>query len=467
MSEEPITRRLVSFLIKLNYEELPDEVVEKARECVLDQIGVELAGSVLAWNKIIYEYGKSLGSKGNSTIVYYGDKVSAQDAAFVNSTFGQGCELDDVGFGSGGHPTAATLPVGMALADQKHVDGRSFITAVVAGWDVMYRLNSAIQPHAGKRGFHSQGIVGPFAAAATAGKLLRLDEQEMLNAFGIAGSHSAGPMEHTDVGGDVKRMHSGLAARGGIQSAVLAQMGLTGPHTIIEGKKGFCRIFADHHNMNVITEKLGEEFKILNAWFKLYPCAGVIQSSVNMMANIVNEQRVEIHDVSQIEIGLAASSINLGGSIFEPHDVTAAQFSLPFSLGVRLLKNSNELCDYMDQSLWHHPAILDVIKKTKIYADPEAVGDKRYSTRIKMRLKDGRELRAHEPYPKGSPRNPMSKDDLRTKFLRLTQDIIDRNQAERINEVVDRLEKLMDLRDLTKLLIRDRVGEDKSVKSRL
>ena len=267
-------------------------------------------------------------------------------------------------------------------------------------------------------------------------------------------------MEHTEVGGDVKRMHSGLAARGGIQSAVLAKMGLTGPHTIIEGKKGFCRIFADHHDMKVITEKLGEEFNILNAWFKLYPCAGVIQSSVDAMARIVNEQRVKIHDVSEIEIGLSARSIDLGGSIFEPKDVTGAQFSLPFSLGVRLLKNSNELCDYMDQRLWRHPAILDVIKKTKIYADPEAVGDKRYSSRIKMRLRNGRELRAYEPYPKGSPRNPLSKEDLRTKFLRLTQDIIERKQAECINEVVDQLEQLNDIRDLTHLLRRDRLDEE-------
>ena len=103
--------------------------------------------------------------------------------------------------------------------------------------------------------------------------------------------------------------------------------------------------------MNVITEKLGNEFKILNAWFKLFPCAGVIQSSVQAMGHIVNEQRVQIHDVSQIDVGLAASSINLGGSIFEPHDVTGAQFSLPFSLGVRLLKNGNELGDDMDPRL--------------------------------------------------------------------------------------------------------------------
>ena len=105
--------------------------------------------------------------------------------------------------------------------------------------------------------------------------------------------------------------------------------------------------------------------------------------------------------------------------------------------------------------------------KTKIYADSEAVGDKRYSSRIKMRLKDGRELSAYEPYPKGSPRNPMSKEDLRTKFLRLTQNIIEREQAERINEMVDQLEQLNDLRELTKLLVSDRVSEEKSVKSRL
>lgn len=103
--------------------------------------------------------------------------------------------------------------------------------------------------------------------------------------------------------------------------------------------------------------------------------------------------------------------------------------------------------------------------KTRIYADSEAEGDTRYSSRIKMRLKDGRELSAYEPYPKGSPKNPMSKEELRTKFLRLTQDIIERKQAEHIIEIVDRLEKLNDLRDLTKLLLRDRANEEQGVRS--
>jgi 2-methylcitrate dehydratase PrpD len=450
---EGITRRLAHFAGGLRYEDIPGKVIEKAKDCILDQLGVELLGSTLEWNKIPYRYVVGLGGKDESTIVNYGTRTLALDAAFVNATFGQGCELDDVGFGSGGHLSAATVPVAIALSEKKPVTGREAIAAVVAGWDVMHRILLAVRPSANKRGFHSHGIGGPFAAAVTAGRLLQLTEEEMVNAFGIAGSHSAGSTEYDQTGGEVKRVHAGLAARAGIQSAMLAKLGLTGPPTIIEGKRGFCRIFADHYDMDVITRNLGADFKIMTAWFKIYPCVSAVQGAIDALAGLIDEHHIRSGDVEEIQVGLSETSVMHGGAIYEPHDVASAQFSLPFSMAVRLLKNDNDLSIYMDRNLWRDPQVLAAARKVKTYAVPEARGEKNYLTRMGIKLSDGTTVQTSQDYPRGCPLNPVTRDELRKKFRKLAGSVLTNDRIEELIERVDRLEKLHDASELIPLLV--------------
>ena len=161
--EMGVTEKLAAHAFNVRYEDMPQEVIEKAKDCLLDQIGVELIGSTLDWNKIAYRYVVEMGGRAESTIVNYGTKAPALDVAFVNATFGQGCELDDVGFGAGGHLSAATVPVGLALSEKERVSGKELLSAIVAGCDVMYRLLLAVRPSSGKRGFHSHGSAVPSA----------------------------------------------------------------------------------------------------------------------------------------------------------------------------------------------------------------------------------------------------------------------------------------------------------------
>src|ERR1700751_6296757 len=124
LMETGITAKLAEHASKLRYEDIPSDVIEKAKDCILDQIGVELIGSTLEWNKIAYRYVVEMGGRGESTVVNHGAKVPTLDAAFVNATFGQGCELDDVGFAAGGHPGAATVPVALALCEKNPCTGK-------------------------------------------------------------------------------------------------------------------------------------------------------------------------------------------------------------------------------------------------------------------------------------------------------------------------------------------------------
>jgi len=449
-----ITEQLAIHTAKVRYKDIPPEAIEKAKDCILDQIGVELIGSTLEWNKIAYRYVAEMGGRGESTVVNYGKKVPTLDAAFVNATFGQGCELDDVGFAAGGHPGAATVPVALALAEKQGSSGKDFLAAVVVGWDVMYRLLLAVRPSAGKRGFHSHGIGAPFGAMATAARLLRLNDGQMLHAFGIAGMHSSGTMEYDQTGGEVKRVIAGIAARGGIQSAMLAQLGLTGPPTIIEGKRGFLKVFADLVEPEEITRDLGREFKIMRIWFKLYPCVATVQGVIYTLNKLIDEHRFSADDVDEIRVGISETSLSHGGAIYEPHDTASAQFSLPFSLAIRLLKNDNDLSFYMDPKLWTDPKVLALARKVKSYADPNAKKDQNYNTTMEVKLINGKTFKRFEPYPPGSPFNMVSRDVLRTKFRKMASAVLTEECIEELIAAVDRLETYDDAAKLVPLLVR-------------
>lgn len=452
--ETGITAKLAQHTSQVRYEEIPPEAIERAKDCILDQVGVELIGSTLEWNKIAYRYVAGMGARGESTVVNYGTKVLAQDAAFVNATFGQGCELDDVGFAAGGHLGAATVPAALAVGEKQRCSGKDFLAAVVVGCDVMYRLLRAVRPSSGKRGFHSHGIGSPFGAVATTARLLRLNDDQMLHAFGIAGMHSSGTMEYDQTGGEVKRVIAGIGARGGVQSAMLAQLGLTGPPTIIEGKRGFLRVFADEIEPEEITKDLGRDFKIMRVWFKLYPCVATVQGVIHTLAKMIDQHQFTADDIDEIRVGISETSLSHGGAIYEPHDTASAQFSLPFSLAIRLLKGDNDLSFYMDSKLWSDPKVLALAKKVKSYADPSAKKDQNYNTTMEVKLTNGKSFKAFEAYPPGSPLNMVSRDVLRTKFRKMARAVLPDDRIDHLIETVDRLEKLDDAAQVLPLLVK-------------
>ena len=289
---------------------------------------------------------------------------------------------------------------------------------------------------------------------ATAARLLHLSDVHMLHAFGIAGMHSSGTMEYDQTGGEVKRVIAGIAARGGIQSALLAQMGLTGPPTIIEGKRGFLKVFADVVEPEEITRDLGRDFKIMRIWFKLYPCVATVQGVIYTLSKLMDEHRFSVDEVDEIRVGISETSLSHGGAIYEPHDTASAQFSLPFSLAIRLLKNDNDLSFYMDPKLWNDPKVLALARRVKSYADPNAKKDQNYNTTMEVKLTNGKTHKAFEPYPPGSPLNMVSRDVLRAKFRKMARAVLSEERIEQLIEAVDRLESYDDVAELIPLLVK-------------
>jgi 2-methylcitrate dehydratase PrpD len=389
---------------------------------------------------------------GPATIVNHGDKVPVDDAALVNGTFGQGCELDDYYDQGGGHPGAASVPVAMALAEKTCVSGQNFLTAMAAGYEIGWRVGRGLLPEMMRRGYHAQGVVGVFIAAATAGKLLQLDPDRLTHALAIAGSHASGTMEYDQSGGEVKRMHNGIACSGGLRSAMTADKGLTGPPTIFEGERGILKVFSGESRTGVITRAMGIDFAVLHAAIKRFPVNASQHSPIELLDKLVRENRFQPKEVKKIEVGVNEGVILHGGTIYEPKEVIEAQFSLRFSLALRLLKGSNELKFYLDSNVWRDPAVLAMGRKIELFADPTAVKERRFACRMRISLLSGNVVEGSLPSPKGNFSNSLSKQEITEKFLGMASSVLSQEKLNRIIEKVEKVETEEDMSSFGSLL---------------
>jgi 2-methylcitrate dehydratase PrpD len=223
---------------------------------------------------------------------------------------------------------------------------------------------------------------------------------------------------------------------------------------MIEGKRGFLKVFADESEPDVITRDLGHDFKIMRIWFKLYPCVATVQGVIYTLSKLIEEHRFGPEDVDEIRVGISETSVAHGGAIYEPHDTASAQFSLPFSLAIRLLKNDNDLSFYMDPKMWTDAKVLAFARKVKSYIDPNAKREQNYNTTMEVKLSNGKVYKAFEPYPPGSPFNMVSRDVLRAKFRKLARAVLTEERIDKVIEAVDRLETYDNAAELIPLLVK-------------
>src|SRR5512144_1477749 len=269
------TRRLARFALDLKYKDIPAEVIDRAKACVLDTVAVCLYGSTKPWSLTVAGFVHDSGLRGQSTVVGMGFSRQPAQATLANGVMAHAFELDNVRQpGAGVHPGATAFVPALAMAEDKRANGKALLTAFVAGCEVMSRIGVAAGNSLERRGFHAPALTGTFGGAVAAGRLLGLDEKQMVNALGIAGSYSGGLIEFSrcQQGAMIKRLHLGKAAEGGVTAALLASRGFAGPETVLEGKFGFCQTFSDSPDLSYLTRRLGTEFETMNICIKRCAC---------------------------------------------------------------------------------------------------------------------------------------------------------------------------------------------------
>jgi 2-methylcitrate dehydratase PrpD len=269
---EDATVAFARMITTLRYEDIPSEAVEATKMDVLDTLAVILAGSTSSGTREVVEQMTYWGGREESSILIFGDKVPAPSAVLANSHMAHARDYDDIYHVARIHVGAVNVPCALAVAESVGgVDGRELITAMLMGIDIELRLGQAALLWTQ---FHPTATFGYFGACATAGRLLGLDEDQMVNAFGICYSQVSGTKQCMHDGSLTKRLQPGLAARGGILSAHLARRGYTGTRNNLEGKAGFFNLYhGGKYDPVFLTDRLGEHFDITRLGFKPYPCA--------------------------------------------------------------------------------------------------------------------------------------------------------------------------------------------------
>ena len=225
------TAELADYAASCRYQDIPPDVVDRAKQCITDTIAAVIFGYDLPWSRMLVAFAAKNGAGGNSRILGLGaPRVNAPAAALANGALAHAFEMDNLTWPSTGvHPGATLLTSGLAVAQERGIGGRELITAIVAGAEVMIRIGRATKHSNEGRGFHAPGTTGPFGAAIACGRLMGFDTERMRNALGIAGSLACGLLEFARAGNGamVKRLHLGRAAVSGVLAASLAGEGFT------------------------------------------------------------------------------------------------------------------------------------------------------------------------------------------------------------------------------------------------
>jgi 2-methylcitrate dehydratase PrpD len=443
--------RLGAQIVDISYDSLPAEVVARAKDCLLDQVGVQLIGATFGHVQPALRVALRLGAAPQSTVVLHGDRTAAPLAAFVNASFGHSCEYDDAHFLCG-HPGTCTIPAGIAFAEACRASGKDLIRAVVAGYQAAAMSLAPVHDDTLALGWHGMKLSGVFAAAAAAGVMLGLDAEQMTNALAVAASEAGGTMEYDQSGGEVKRLHAGMASRSGTMAAMLAQEGLTGPHTIFEGRRGIWRLFGKADAPTRSELQGADRWQILDTIFKLYPAVGTVHASLDALRMIQRAHPLEPDNIEMVEVGLADWAVTHGASITRPTDVISAQFSLGFSIALRIARQSNDITLYMDPQAWTDPALLELIDKVKPYPMPVAPGEE-LGAWVTVTTRDGQRLEAVQPAFRGHHTNPASSRDIEEKFLETAASVLPRSQVEELADAIHHVEIIDDVNELSVLLV--------------
>ncbi len=455
------TRDLAQFAAALRYEDIPREVVERIKTCVLDSIGCCLFGATLPWTQHVQALVEDEGAKRVASIFGSGRRTSVSQAVLVNSTAGHAFELDDIHKESIVHPGSLAMPVAIAFAEAAGgAPGRDVITGMTAGYEVGARVGNAATMSLFLRGFHPQGTSGAFVAAATAARMLNLDAAQTRHALGIVGSQAGGLMAAQE-GAMVKRFHSGRAAQSGVYSALLARRGFTGITDVLEAPYGgYLSTYSGNPDPQRLTAGLGTVWETLNVGYKPHASVTSIHTALDALAAIMREHKLSADDIAVVDAGLSHMTHVHCAWEYQAQGVTAAQMNLYYGLAVIALDGLAFVDQYREDRL-RDPKILDFIKRIRAHVDTEIEGMGaafRHAARMTVKTRDGREFKREILHRRGSPENPLKPEDIEYKFRHVAGACLSRPRIDRVMKLAAALDTLDSTAELIGILAARRTG---------
>ncbi len=421
MRDATPTARLSRFAGALAFGDIPVPVVRRAEDLFVDWIGSALAGKGARAVEAIEGFARQMGpADGPSEVLISRRKTSPLVAALVNAAASHYAEQDDVHNGSVFHPGAVVFSPLVAIAQATGASGREFITAAVAGYEVGIRVGEFLgRSH--YKVFHTTGTAGTVAAAAAAGRLLRLDAVQMQHAFGSAGTQAAGLWEFLRDAADSKQLHTAKAAADGLLAAYLARDGFTGAKRILEGSQGMAAGMSTDADPARLVDRLGTRWALAETSFKWHASCRHTHPAADALIAVVTEHDLAPGDIERVTARVHRAAIDVLGPVTDPATVHQAKFSMGTVLAIAATHRRAGLAEF--QHHFRDPAIAALRDRVTMVHDDEveAAYPARWIGMVDVVTKDGRTLSARVDEPRGDPGNTLSRDEVVDKAVRLAQ----------------------------------------------
>ena len=438
-----VGQEIAKYIWDVGFDDFSPHVVEKAKLCIIDSIGVALYGSKLEAAKILISLANDIGGKKEATVLGSGLKVHASLAALANGVSTHVADYDDSSFMMMGHTSAVTMPTALAACETLDTTGKNLLSAFIVGTEVGGKLGKVMKWSHYEAGWHGTGPIGTIAAAAAVAKALNLSKEEITHTIAIAASGAAGLREN--FGTMTKSFHAGQAARNGIIAAQLAKKGFTASPDIFEAPSGFFNTFSETGDPASLPKELGEPYALEVIAIKKYPsCAGT-HPAVDAILDLRENVSFRPEDVEEVECNVRpiTTSVLIHP---DPQDELEAKFSMQFCVSAALVTGQLGISEF-DSALVKSPQVQRIMKKVRMIPDQsvEQLGSEKNllaPTELKLMLASGKQYVRMVEEARGGPISPLTPDEVAAKFMECASLLLPSSQANAALEILENLESL-------------------------
>lgn len=438
------SRACAQFVSSLQYQDIPDQVIDFVKRDLLDWLGCAIGGSASPASRPIKSVSLLLGGVRQAEVIGLSSQNVVTSAA-CNAYFGHILEMDDVDKESISHPATVIMPAALAVGAWNASSGKDVITSIVAGFEVMLRIGASITPEHYKI-FHTTATTGIFGASVAAGKILGLDEKRLLWALGNAGTLSCGLWQFLRDGGMSKFLHTAHAAGQGVYVALLAREGFSGATHILEGEQGF---FKGYALKDVNCDKFEDFFKVWrsgNVSFKPYPCCRHTHSAIDAALDL--REKLKGRKLKSIKLFSYSTAQQVAGKR-SPRDQREAKFSTAYCVASAILRGLPSEKHFSEEALQDKEVRnLENLIKIEIDDDLNKVVPTNWPHRIEAITDDGERLVSQVWSPKGDPENELDWPAVESKFKTLTEGFITTATQEQVIEICRNFENQNSISDL-------------------
>ncbi|HXX27053.1 MAG TPA: MmgE/PrpD family protein [Terriglobales bacterium] len=453
-----LTAQLARWAATLEYRDLSPEAVYQAKRFLLDSVGCALGGYQQHDVKILLQVLAEIAARGPSTVVGTGQGIDPVSASLANALMIRVMDYNDIYWKQDPSHPSDIFPAAMACCERVRSQGKELIVGLVLGHELEMRFCEAAFPGIRERGWHHATLTA-FVSPFVAGRALHLGWEQMQHAAGISASR------HATLGAVtagkltmMKNTVDPLATQSGVLAALMAEKGYTGPEHVVDGKEGLTHVLGPEWKLSVLTDGLGESWRITQCGMKAFPTEALTHTPISAVLDLVKTNDLRPEQVRKIEIRSLARAADIlsDASKYDPRTKETADHSLPYVIAAALVERQVTPAQFTPEKILD-PTIRAQLEKVKVIADPEIekVFPALQRVVVEITTTDGRQLTQQLDYPKGDPRNPLTDAEVEEKFSALAEGVLSSSAQKKLKQAIWNLEKVSSVGQLMALMKAD------------